>query len=105
MRSGGRELLRHGKWRSAGAFQRKRSENRAHQIRCHTDRLEQTWEIDEQIIDERRHLAEDGLVTVAITIDGSKNLISGPDITIKGLTLPRGVPAEEFVIKVQEQAR
>lgn len=61
------------------------------------------WEIDEQIVEERRHLAEDGLVTVALTLDKEKRVIAGPDVTIRGLILPRGIPAEEYVLKVQEE--
>src|SRR5262249_31966425 len=63
------------------------------------------WQLDEDIISQRRHLAEDGLVTVVVFMDESHKILSGPDVYIRGVILPRGVPAEEFVIKVQEQVR
>jgi len=61
------------------------------------------WEIDEHIVDDRRHLAEDGFVTVAITIDNNKNVLAGPDINMKGLILPRGMSAEEFLVKIRSE--
>ncbi|HEY9787987.1 MAG TPA: ribonuclease J [Candidatus Obscuribacterales bacterium] len=61
------------------------------------------WEIDESIVEQRRHLAEDGLVMVAVTLDANGTILAGPDISIRGLILPRGVPAEEFVLKAQEE--
>jgi ribonuclease J len=59
------------------------------------------WEIDDQIVEQRRHLAEDGIVTVAITLDNHKQPLAGPDITMKGLILPRGMSPEEFLVKLK----
>lgn len=61
------------------------------------------WEIDETIVNQRRHLAEDGLVIVAITMDKAGEIMAGPDVSIRGLILPRGIPAEEFVLKIKDE--
>ncbi len=58
------------------------------------------WHINEEIVEERRHLAEDGLVTVAATIDNKRNLLDVPQVSLRGIILPRGVAPEEFVNKV-----
>ncbi len=63
------------------------------------------WHINEEIVEERRHLADDGLVTIAITLDEKKQIIAGPDVGLKGIILPRGLSPEEFVIKVQGEVR
>ncbi len=63
------------------------------------------WKIDEEIITDRRHLAEDGLVVIALSMNKQREVIAGPDVSLKGLILPKGIPAEEFVIKVQEELR
>ncbi|CAN5431356.1 ribonuclease J [soil metagenome] len=63
------------------------------------------WHINEEIVDERRHLADDGLVTVAITLDEKRQVIVGPDISLKGIIFPRGMTPEEFVGKVQSEVR
>ena len=59
------------------------------------------WHINDAIVADRRHLSEDGLVTVALTLDHERSVLAGPDVNLKGVILPRGIPAEEFVIKVQ----
>jgi|JYMV01.1.fsa_nt_gi ribonuclease J len=63
------------------------------------------FEIDESIVDQRRHIAEDGLVMVAMSVDQTYKLVAGPDVSLRGLILPKGVPAEEFVLKVQAEAK
>ncbi|MDZ4832575.1 MAG: ribonuclease J [Candidatus Melainabacteria bacterium] len=63
------------------------------------------WRLDEEIIEQRRHIAEDGLITVVVLLDDAHKIVAGPDVYIRGVILPRGVPAEEFVIKVQEQVK
>ncbi|MBI4532392.1 MAG: ribonuclease J [Candidatus Melainabacteria bacterium] len=60
------------------------------------------WEIDEEIIEQRRHLAEDGVVSVALTLDEKRNVLGGPDVTMKGLILPRGILPEEFLLKIKD---
>ena len=61
------------------------------------------WEIDEQIVAERRHLAEDGVVVVALTIDGEKNILGGPDVSMRGLILPQGVSPEEILETIKHE--
>lgn len=61
------------------------------------------WEIDEEIVADRRHLAEDGAVVVALTVDQERNIVSGPDVSLRGLILPRGLSAEEFLIRVKDE--
>ncbi len=63
------------------------------------------WHLDEEIIEQRKHIAEDGLITVVVLLDKQHKIVAGPDVYIRGVILPRGVPAEEFVIKVQEQVK
>lgn len=63
------------------------------------------FEIDDSIVEQRQHIAEDGMVMVAMSIDQSAKLLAGPDVSLRGLILPKGVPAEEFVIKVQDEAK
>jgi ribonuclease J len=64
-----------------------------------------SWHINEEIVDERRHLADDGLVAVALTLDGKRQIVAGPDISLKGIIFPRGMTPEEFVSKVQSEVR
>ncbi len=61
------------------------------------------WEIDESIVDERRHLAEDGIVVIALTLDYKKGVLAGPDISMRGVILPRGMSPEEFLESVKEE--
>lgn len=63
------------------------------------------WQLDSEIIEERRRLAEDGLVSVVVSLDDDRKILSGPDISIRGVILPRGVPAEELVLRVQDQVK
>lgn len=55
------------------------------------------WPIDHQTVQDRQLLAEDGVVNIALTISRDKHILIGPDISIRGLILPRGVSAEEFL--------
>ncbi len=59
------------------------------------------WQINDAIVEDRRHLSEDGLVIVALTLGPARKVLAGPDVSLKGVILPRGLPAEEFVVKVQ----
>lgn len=57
-----------------------------------------TWPIDRQTVEERQLLAEDGVVNIALTLSSTtKEVLVGPDISIRGLILPRGMSAEEFL--------
>ncbi|MBS1990879.1 MAG: ribonuclease J [Cyanobacteria bacterium SZAS LIN-3] len=61
--------------------------------------------IDEEIVEERQKLAGDGLVALAVSIDQDGKLLTGPDISLRGVILPRGLPAEEFVIRLTDKAK
>jgi len=63
------------------------------------------WRIDQSIVEERRRLASDGLVTVVVSVGDRGKIVAGPDVSIRGVILPRGMPAEEFVIKVEEKVK
>ena len=63
------------------------------------------WRIDETIVEQRRHLSEDGLVTVVLTIDKMAQVVTGPEVSIRGVILPRGVPAEEFVLQIEQRVK
>ncbi|MGD9681412.1 MAG: ribonuclease J [Candidatus Obscuribacterales bacterium] len=63
------------------------------------------WRIDQTIVEERRRLASDGLVTVVVSMGDRGKIVAGPDVSIRGVILPRGMPAEEFVIKVEEKVK
>lgn len=57
-----------------------------------------SWEIDSQTIEERLLLAEDGVVNIALTISSAKDILAGPDISMRGLLLPKGVLPEDFLL-------
>ena len=59
------------------------------------------WKIDEEIVNDRRKLADDGLVSVVVTVNEKGLLAAGPDVAMRGIILPRGVPAEEFVLMIR----
>jgi ribonuclease J len=61
--------------------------------------------IDEEIVEERQKLAGDGLVALAVSVDKEGKLLSGPDISLRGVILPRGLPVEEFVIRLTNKAK
>jgi ribonuclease J len=63
------------------------------------------WHINEEIVEERRHIAEDGLVTIAVSADGKGRLLGSPEVNMRGIILPRGVTPEEFVLKIHAQIR
>ena len=61
--------------------------------------------IDEEIVEERQKLAGDGLVAIAVSVDKEGKLLSGPDVSLRGVILPRGLPAEEFVIRLTNKSK
>jgi ribonuclease J len=61
------------------------------------------WEINEQILEERRHLAEDGLVTVSLTIASNRTALEAFDISMKGLILPANSPPEQVVTRTKNE--
>lgn len=66
------------------------------------------WEIDDMIVQDRKRLAEDGIITIAITVtstgtSGSKEILAGPDVTLKGLILPHGSSPDEFIAMVKQE--
>ena len=62
------------------------------------------WQIDEDIVEERQRLADDGMVAVAISLDPNGRLSAGPDVSLRGLIIPRGMPVEELVIRIRKEA-
>lgn len=60
-----------------------------------------SWPIDEQTVQERQILAEDGVVNITLTISDDRKELIGPDISIRGLILARGMTPEEFVEQLQ----
>jgi ribonuclease J len=64
-----------------------------------------SWEIDESIVEDRRHLAEDGLVVVSITLDEKRNIINGPDVSLRGLIVASRISPEDVVALVQAEAK
>jgi len=42
-------------------------------------------------------LAEDGVINIAITVGPEKQIIAGPDISMRGLLLPRDMSPDEFL--------
>ncbi|PWU02432.1 MAG: ribonuclease J [Candidatus Melainabacteria bacterium] len=61
------------------------------------------WQVNEQIIQERRHLAEDGLVTVALTLATQRSKIVALDVSLKGLILPSSLSSEELVTRIKAE--
>lgn len=61
-----------------------------------------SWPIDQQTVQERQLLAEDGVVNVALTMSANKEILMGPDISIRGLILPRDLSPEEFLDQMKE---
>lgn len=59
--------------------------------------------IDEEIVAERQKLADDGMVALVVSIDDQGG-IKGTDVSLRGIILPRGLPAEEFVINLRTRA-
>lgn len=60
-----------------------------------------SWEIDAQTVEERLLLAEDGVVNIALTMDGNKKIVCGPDISMRGLILPRGITPDDFLSQLK----
>lgn len=56
-----------------------------------------SWPIDQQTVQERQLLAEDGVVNIALTVSTNRDVVMGPDISIRGIILPRSTSAEEFL--------
>jgi ribonuclease J len=61
------------------------------------------WNINEQIIQERRHLSEDGLITISIALNGDHSVAEAFDISMKGLILPGNIVAEELVAHIKKE--
>jgi len=63
------------------------------------------WQINEEIVEERRSLAEDGLVIVSITLGTTHQIVAGPDVSLKGVILARGLTPDEFIVRVQNEVK
>ncbi|MBY0357141.1 MAG: ribonuclease J [Candidatus Obscuribacterales bacterium] len=61
-----------------------------------------SWPIDQQTVQERQLLAEDGVVNIALTMSVDKEILIGPDISIRGLILPGELSAEEFLESLKD---
>jgi ribonuclease J len=59
-----------------------------------------TWEVDEKILNDRRAIAEAGVMSVMLTIDSQYRVLAGPDINAKGLIVPGGLETDEFLDKI-----
>ena len=44
------------------------------------------------------------MVAVAISLDPNGRLSAGPDVSLRGLIIPRGMPVEELVIRIRKEA-
>lgn len=60
-----------------------------------------SWEIDAQTVEERMALAEEGVVNIALTLSVSREVLAGPDVSIRGLLLPREIAPEDFVLQLK----
>jgi ribonuclease J len=60
-----------------------------------------SWEIDAQTVEERIALSQEGVVNVAVTLSPNKDVLAGPDVSIRGLLLPREVPPEDFLLQLK----
>jgi len=60
-----------------------------------------SWEIDSQTVEERMLLAQDGVVNVTLTVSITKEVIAGPDVSMRGLLLPRGMAPEDFLLQLK----
>lgn len=61
-----------------------------------------SWEIHWQTVEERLLLAEDGVVNIVLTLSKDREVVAGPDISIRGLILPRGVLPEDFLSQLKQ---
>jgi ribonuclease J len=61
------------------------------------------WEINEQILDERRQLAEDGLVTVSMSLSSDRAHLAAFDVSMKGLILPANMEPEQLVVRAKRE--
>ncbi len=61
-------------------------------------------DVGEVVLRDRKHLAEDGVIVVTLTIDRiGRRLLSGPDVVTRGLVYEK--ESEEFLSKLRELAR
>jgi ribonuclease J len=60
-----------------------------------------SWEIDAQTVEERMALAEEGVVNIAVTLSVGREVLAGPDVSIRGLLLPREVAPEDFLLQLK----
>lgn len=61
------------------------------------------WEINEQIVQERRQLAEDGLVTVTVALSSNRKRIEALEVSLKGLILPSTVSPAELTDRIKRE--
>lgn len=63
------------------------------------------WIINEKIVEDRKLLSEDGLVSIVVSLGENHSVVAGPDVSIRGVILPKQMPAEELVLAVQDKVR
>ena len=63
------------------------------------------WTIDEKILEDRKLLSQDGLISIVVSVDATGSIIAGPDVSIRGIILPQNLPAEEFIIRIQDEIK
>jgi len=61
------------------------------------------WQIDEQIVQERKLLAGDGLVTVTMAMSQHNKKLESFDVALKGLILPSKITPEDLVSKIKQK--
>ena len=61
------------------------------------------WVIDEKILEDRKQLSQDGLVSIVLSLNPDGSIIAGPEVSIRGVILPFDTPAEEFILQIQEE--
>jgi ribonuclease J len=61
------------------------------------------FDIDMSIVHERQLIAEDGLVVVTLSIDKKHQLAIGPEISLRALTIPADMSAEEITQSLKEE--
>ncbi len=63
------------------------------------------WEIDEQILAERREIAKDGLVTITLTLSADHKKLYSFDCTHKGLILLDNVKSDKISSQIEEAVK
>jgi ribonuclease J len=60
-----------------------------------------SWEIDAHTVEERLALSEEGVVNIAVTLSSTKEVLAGPDVSIRGLLLPKELSPDDFLLQLK----